>query len=142
MKIDIVGNEETGWELIYGEDQEPIGVAEKMSYLSAIDAFAANWPEYMVELDELRATYVDFVGEPVVEKKRRVSSPSGQPREKKRGSEARIRELILAGESSVECLRIVREEFPESNATLSNVAWNRSELRKNLGGYLSNGQKA
>lgn len=137
MKIDVVGTEETGWELIH-EGEEPIGVAEKMSYLSAVDAFAANWPEYMDELDVLRAEYVEFVGEPAVQKRQRVS---GQPREKKRGSGARFRELILAGKSNEECLRTVRAEFPESKATLSDVAWNRGELRKNPGGYLGNGQR-
>lgn len=129
MNLKVVGDKQTGWELI-GDDVEPIGIAENMSYLSAIDAFCANWPEYMDQLDQLRTDYIDLVGEAVAEKKKRLISGMRQPRERKRGVGNRFVELILAGKSNVECLRIVMAEFPESKATLSDAAWQRSQLRK------------
>jgi len=124
MKIAIVGTKTTGWELILDEEVEPICVVEHASFEEAIDVFAANMPEYSLELDELKCD--DFCGT-TAEKKQRHN---GQQR--KRGSGARFRELILQGKTNAECLAIVRGEFPESKATLSDAAWNRAALRKGL----------
>lgn len=130
----VVGNNDK-WELRV--DDVDLGTAERMPYLQAIDAFAANWPEHMAELDVLRAEYVELMGEPAAAEKRQRTP--GVKRQ--RGSGARFRELILVGKSNEECLRIVRAEFPDSKATLSDAAWNRYQLRKNPSGYAPDGSK-
>lgn len=138
MRISIVGSKTTGWELVLGDGSpEPIGVVENATYEEALDVFAANWPEYMDQLDELKCD--DFVGQAPVDETKRKTRVFG--RERKRGSGARFRELISAGKTNEECLRIVREEFPDSKATLSDAAWNRAQLRKNPSAFYADGSK-
>lgn len=108
--------------------------AENVEFDEALDVFAADWPEHSSELDQLKCD--DFCGTVAAKKTREKFS--GQ---KKRGSGARFRELILQGKSNEECVKIVREEFPESTATLSDAAWQRAQLRKNPSGFLPNGFK-
>lgn len=124
MQVRIIGSEATGWELVLDGQHEPVGVAEHVTFEEAIDIFAANWPEHMMALDELKCA--DFIG---VEVKKVTARRNGV--ERKRGSGARFRELILQGKSNAECVEIVRAEFPESRATISDAAWQRAQLRKN-----------
>jgi hypothetical protein len=142
MKIAVTGTEETGWELVDAELIEPLGVCEKMDYLEALDCFMANWPEHRDQLEDLRKEHVEFFGEPVSGTRKREKAAGGMKKKKKRGSEARFRELIMMGKTNEECVRIVKEEFPESNATLSNAAWNRAQLRKNPSGFAPDGTRA
>lgn len=126
---------DNSWALQNGET---ICVVDNTSYLEAIDCFAANHPEYWDQLEALRQDYIELIGEPI---KQRAARAVGPKREKKRGSGARFRELIIAGKSNEDCLRIIREEFPDSKATLSDAAWNRAQIRKNPSGYSPDGQK-
>lgn len=139
--IDVVGNELVGFELVVDGMPEPICVVEDVATVDeAVDAFAANHFEHTAELDEL----LDLIGrtpEKDRPKRSRVASGVGGKKEKKRGSGARFRELMVQGKSNEECLKIVREEFPDSKATLSDAAWNRAELKKNPGGYQADGRK-
>lgn len=100
------------------------------SFLVALDAFAANWPELAGELDALR--HDDLAGdEPQRASPQRQARPrpssDGKPR---LGSGARFRELYGLGKSNAEALVIVRAEFSDSKATLSDAAWNRARFRK------------
>lgn len=137
MKISVVGSKITGWELVVEDTgYEPIGVVENAPFDDALDAFAANWPEYAAGLDELKSDD-DFVGVQVHSREKKVRGVAG---ERKRGSGARFRELILQGKGNEECVRIVRSEFPESKATLSDAAWQRAQLKKNPEKFMVNSQ--
>jgi len=125
MQVKIVGSKTTGWEMVVDGQMEPVGVAEHVTFEEAIDIFAANWPEFAEQLDQLKCE--DFIGVQVAEKKVRRNGTG----ERKRGSGARFRELILQGKTNAECVEIVRNEFPESRATISDAAWQRAQLRKN-----------
>ena len=113
---------------------ENLCIAENCSFEDAIDSFVANFPEFAGELDELKCD--EFCGTNGAKPKR--EKVGGK---KKRGSGARFRELIMGGKSNEECLKIVRAEFPESTATLSDAAWNRALLRKNPAGFAADGSK-
>lgn len=131
----IVGSRITGWELILDDtDPEPACVVEHAEFDEAIDAFAANRPELAMELDEFKCG--EFCGT-------NGARPERARREgkRKRGSGARFRELMMLGRTNEECLRIVRAEFPESVATLSDAAWNRAQLRKKPTGFRPDGSK-
>lgn len=132
MRVSIAGNKSIGWELVLDGEMEPVGVVENASYEEALDIFAANWPQYASQIDELKCE--DLIGA-VVEKKIRQARSGGG--ERKRGSGARFRELILQGKANDECVKIVREEFPESRATISDAAWQRAQLRKNPEKFMS-----
>ncbi len=130
----IVGTKINGWELIVDDlDPEPKCVVEHATYEQALDAFAANYPELMDQLDEFRCD--DFCGNGVRPKVQR------ERREKKKGSGARFRELMMQGKTNQECLDIVRAEFLESKATLSDAAFNRAMLRKSPTGFRADGTK-
>lgn len=101
-----------------------------LSLAGAIDAAAAARPDLAEGLDALRCD--DLCGEPAQERAERPSrtkSAAGMAR-RKRGSGARFRQLILAGRTNAEALAVVRAEFLESKATLSDAAWNRARLRE------------
>ena len=49
--------------------------------------------------------------------------------EKKPGSGARIRELILKGMPNDAILAIIKKEFKAGNTTTGDVSWNRSMLK-------------
>lgn len=136
MRFTITGTKTTGWELVLDGNYEPLGVVENATFDEAIDAFAANWPEYSAELDEFKCE--DFVGAEAGKPRRQHA---GERKSRKRGSGARFRELILQGKSNEECVRTVRQEFPESTATLSDAAWQRAQLRKNPSAYAADGTK-
>ncbi len=122
----------SGWDLIV--DGEEVCEADNVSFNQALNIFAADHPELAKELDDLNAD--DLCGAMPSEKRRAVRG-----REKKRGSGARFRELIMAGKTNAESLTIVRSEFPDSKATLSDAAWNRALLRKNPAGFAGDGSK-
>jgi len=136
MRINIVGSKVTGWELVVDGEPEPKCVAENVSFEEAVDIFAANYPELMAELD-VEFKCEEFCGNGVKSKEKRQRSVG----QKKRGSGARFKQLMIEGKTNEECLRIVREEFPESVATLSDAAWNRAQLRKNPEGFEKDGSK-
>lgn len=54
---------------------------------------------------------------------------ANQPRPPGKGSGFRIREMLLAGKSTEDILKIIHQEFPQSRATSSDVSWNRAKLR-------------
>lgn len=85
----------------------------------AIDTFAANYPHLSGVLDTLR----DAPRQPKARSSAIGRTSSG--REVRRGSGARFRELFGEGKTNAEALKIVRAEFPDSKATLSDAAWNR-----------------
>lgn len=95
----------------------------------ALDAFAANWPGHALALDRLR----DTLGVPRDAPRRVVGMQKTGFGQRKQGSGARFRELIAGGASNHEALAQVREEFPNSKATLSDAAWNRARLQKETG---------
>ena len=114
-------------------DDGTFGHCHNMSHDEALDCFAANWPELAGQLDELRVD--ELAGE-----QPQTAGQSGQVARRehrqacvgirKPGSGARFRELMAAGASNAEALAIVRAEFPDSKATLSDAAWNRAKLQK------------
>jgi hypothetical protein len=108
-----------------------------MDFERALDVFSANVPELMAELDEFKCD--EFFGNE--EKKREKRERKTSVGQKKKGSGARFRELMMQGKTNEECLRIIREEFADSNATLSDAAWNRAQLRKNPAGFRPDGSK-
>ena len=118
------------WELEV--DSERMCIAEGVSFIKALDIFAANYPEHAAELDELNPE--DLMGVVVTGKVKRQGGERA-----KRGSGARFRELIMAGKNNADALAIVRAEFPDSKATLSDAAWNRALLRKGM--FTSDGRK-
>jgi len=124
-----------GWRLVLDGQDETVGMVENATFGEALDSFAANWPEYAEAIDELKCE--DFVGMEIQKKSPRRNGTG----ERKRGSGARFRELILQGKTNEECVRIVREEFVDSKATLSDAAWQRAQLRKNPGGFRPDGSK-
>lgn len=133
MRISVLGSKPMGWRLVL-DGLEEVGVVENATFEEALEAMAANWPEYGKELDQLRCD--EFIGTQKLPDRRR-----GTRVERKRGSGARFRELILQGKSNEECVKIVREEFVESKATLSDAAWQRAQLRKNPDGFREDGSK-
>lgn len=121
-------------------DDGTFGHCHDMSHSEALDAFAANWPELARQLDALRCD--DLVGDSPQTAgqssqvaRRRVSEP--RVRVRRLGSGARFRELMAAGASNAEALAVVRSEFPESKATLSDAAWNRARLQKEMATLVS-----
>ncbi len=135
MRITIVGSRIAGWELVADGEWEPMCVVENVDFDEAIDVFAANFPELMAQLDEFKCD--EFLGNGMKPKEKRQRSTW----QKKRGSGARFRELMMQGKTNDECLKIVREEFPDSKATLSDAAWNRALLRKNPLAFRPDGTK-
>lgn len=117
----IVENMSGDWELI--ADDEVVGVCERMTRDEAAECFAANWPQY-----------ADAIGAPEHGRRRQAASRTVSDKLtgiRKVGSGQRFRELILGGAGNAEALAKVREEFPDSKATLSDAAWNRRELKVN-----------
>lgn len=101
-----------------------------MSMRQATDAFAANWPAHAEKLDAYYAAFEDLAGPPEATpareaRSRAVSKPRGRL-----GSGARFRELYGLGKTNAEALVIVRGEFSDGKATLSDAAWNRARFRK------------
>ena len=131
----VVGNGgDRNWQLRM--DDGTFGHAHGMSHSEALDAFAANWPELAGQLDELRVD--DLLGG-VPEDRQVDRRPRSDVRVAPRrlGSGARFRELMAAGKTNAEALAIVRSEFPESKATLSDAAWNRARLQKEMAARMS-----
>lgn len=75
--------------------------------------------------------FVPAVAPPKEVKPPRLSAATGEPiaRPVRTGSGAYIRELLLAGTTEAEILRLNKARFPESKAGPSDVAWNRAKLR-------------
>ena len=108
-------------------DSGEMGYCHNMTRNQAIDAFVANWPAVAEALGTIREPDLeDLVGSQTASRVPR--QPSGQSR--KKGSGQRFRELMAAGASNAEALAVIRSEFPESKATLSDAAWNRAKLQK------------
>ncbi len=130
--------ENSWWVLVADGIGEELCRAENCSFDDAVDAFVANMPELMVELDELKCE--DFCGNGTnrtkYQRERLGTSPG-----KKRGSGMRFRELMMQGKTNAECLAVIRGEFPDSKATLSDAAFNRARLRKSPDGFREDGSK-
>jgi len=52
------------------------------------------------------------------------------PKTKKRGVGAVIREALTAGKSNAEVLAAVKAELPDAKTTMSTVSWYRNQARK------------
>ncbi len=99
----------------------------RMSERQALNSFAANFPQYARAIDELLAKCPEDASDGA------KKVPSGErARVGKPGSGRRFRELIGAGKTNAEALAIVKAEFPDSRATLSDAAWNRAKLQKEM----------
>lgn len=105
------------WELY--ENDELLG-SSALGHNASLDAFACNWPEHGAWLDAQKQP--ETCSEPA-----RRAKHAGT---RKMGSGARFRELIGAGASNADALTVVRAEFPDSKATLSDAAWNRAQIEK------------
>lgn len=117
------------------EDTVGIGSVKGVTYREAVDVFAANRPDLALALDELACD--DLCGEAGRPQRAsatrhdapRQASEPGQPKAA-RGSGARFRALYDLGKTNAEALAIVRQEFPQSKAGLSDAAWNRARWKK------------
>ena len=117
-------------------DGETIGRCANTSFIEAVDAFAANWPEHASRLDELKADDVAWLAGSERHAARRTTS-SDRTVDRRPGSGKRFRELMAGGATNAEALAVVRAEFPQSKATLSDAAWNRARLQKETAARVS-----
>lgn len=126
------------WELFAGDTR--IGTCVGTAH-DAARAFCSNWPDLADAIES--ALCLDMCGDaPQAQRAaRQVGSGPRLAGARRVGVGARMRELLQSGVGDADVLARARAEFPDSKATLSDVAWNKAELRKKPSAYNADGSK-